>query len=109
MSGFIPFERFKEIQLRIGKVLSVENHPAADKLYIMKLDLGDKVIQSVAALKPYITKENLEGKLVAVVCNLEPAMLRGVRSEGMLLAAQEGEKVVLLVPETDIAVGSPIK
>jgi methionyl-tRNA synthetase len=109
MSEYVSFEQFKKIELRIGRIVSVENHPAADKLYIMKIDIGGKLVQSVAGLKPYITKEALENRLVAVVCNLEPAMLRGVRSEAMLLAAQEGEKVVLLVPETEISVGSIVK
>ena len=108
MGEYVPFERFKELELRIGRVVSVEEHPDADKLYIMKVDVGGRTLQSVAGLKPYIPKERLEGKLVAVVCNLEPAMLRGVRSEAMLLAAQEGERVVLLVPEEEIGTGSVI-
>lgn len=109
MSGYVSFEKFNEFELRIGRIISVEDHPNADKLYIMEIDIGGRTIQSIAGLKPYIPKERLENRLVAVVCNLEPAMLRGVRSEGMLLAAQEGERVVLLVPEEDISVGSIIK
>jgi len=107
--NLVPFQEFSRIRMRVGRVTDVEEHPAADKLFILKVDVGDRVIQSVAGLKPYMSKDALKGKLVAMVTNLEPAMLRGVRSEGMLLAAQEGERVVLLVPESDLSPGAEIR
>ncbi|RKY15261.1 MAG: methionine--tRNA ligase, partial [Planctomycetota bacterium] len=97
--GTISFEEFLRIEMRVGRVESVEDHPGADRLYILRVNIGDRTIQTVAGLKPYMSKEALKGRLVVVVVNLEPAMLRGVRSEGMILAAQEGERVVLLVPD----------
>lgn len=105
----ISFEEFKRLDLRVGRVEKVEDHPGADKLYILRINIGDRVIQTVAGLKPYMEKGNLEGRLVGVVVNLEPAMLRGVRSEGMILAAQSGDKVVLFVPESEIEPGAQIR
>lgn len=105
----IPFQEFKRIDLRIGKVLSVENHPNADKLYVLKVDLGeDGERQLVAGLKDYYTAEQLSGKQIVVVANLEPATLRGVESQGMLLACKDGERVMVLQPDGDAAPGSPI-
>jgi len=107
--GTVSFEEFSRIEMRVGKVESVEDHPGADKLYILRINIGDRTIQTVAGLKPYMGKDTLEGRLVVVVTNLEPAMLRGVRSEGMILAAQEGERVVLLVPDGEIGAGARIR
>ena len=95
----ISFEEFKKLELRIGKIVSVADHPNADKLYVMKIDLGGETRQSVAGLKSYYKPEELEGMIVAVVANLEPAKLRGVESQAMLLAAQEGDIVSCLQPD----------
>jgi len=104
----VTFDEFKKLDLRIGKVISVENHPQADKLYIIKIDVGTEVKQSVAGLKPYFTPEQLINKTVAVVANLQPAMLRGMESQVMMLAASAGSEVVLLTPEKPIPAGSKI-
>ncbi len=76
--------------LKVGKVLSVEDHAGADKLYILKV-FTDKEITLVAGIKQWYTKEELIGKHIIVVSNLKPAKLRGIRSEGMLLVALEDE------------------
>jgi len=105
----LSFEDFKKVELKVGKVVSVEDHPNADKLMVMKVDLGEEEPRVlVAGLKGYYTGEELVGKLIVVVANLEPARLRGVESRGMLLAAQGGEKVVILTLEKDIAPGAPV-
>ncbi len=104
----ISFMDFKKTELRIGEVVSVENHPNADKLYVLKVNTGDGERQLVAGLRPYYKPEELQGKKVVVVVNLDPAVLRGQKSEGMLLAAQDGSSVVILVPERDVRPGSPI-
>ncbi|MBW2967116.1 methionine--tRNA ligase [Candidatus Woesearchaeota archaeon] len=88
--------------LRVAKIESVEDHPDAGKLYVMQIDIGTEKRQLVAGLKAYIPRENLLGKKIVVVCNLKPAKLRGVESNGMLLAADDGKKVVLLeAPDSD--------
>lgn len=105
----VSFDEFTKIDLRIAKVLSVEAHPNADKLYVLRVDLGDGERQLVAGLKSWYTSEQLVGKSVVVVANLEPASLRGVESEGMLLACQDGERVMILQPEGEAAPGSKVR
>jgi len=104
----ISFDDFKKIDLRVAKITSAENHPNADKLLVLKADLGGEERQLVAGLRGYYTPEQLEGKSVIVVTNLQPAVLRGVESRGMLLAVQDGDQVVLLVPDGEVAPGSRV-
>ena len=105
----ISITDFQKVQLLVGRIVSVAEHPNANKLYVMQLDIGGETRQSVAGLKPYYTPEELTGKLVAVVANLEPVVLRGVESQAMILAASEGAKVVFLTPEKDVGVGATIR
>ncbi|MBI5778783.1 MAG: hypothetical protein HZA49_04950 [Planctomycetes bacterium] len=141
----ISFDDFKKLDIRIAKVLSVENHPNADKLYILKVDIGpsaslpigtaspagantvagapeQKAVESdpagrdirqcVAGLRPFISPERLLNRHVAMVVNLQPAMLRGMESTAMLLAASTetlaGREVVLLLPEKELPPGSKV-
>jgi len=104
----VPFVEFKKLDIRVAKVLSVENHPNADKLYVLKIDVGGEQRQIVAGLRAYYTPEQLQGKSIVVVTNLEPALLRGVESQGMLLAAQDGPKVLLLQPDAAAAPGARV-
>jgi methionyl-tRNA synthetase len=105
----ISINDFKEIDLRVGTITHVGEHPNADKLYLFTVDLGgDEERTLVAGLKNYYTPDQLLGKQVAVIANLEAAEVRGVRSEGMLLAAQDGETVSILTTEKTIANGSKI-
>ena len=84
------------LDLRIGKVVSVEHHANAEQLYIVQLDMGNERRQLVAGLRKYYTPEQLEGKHVVVCTNLKPAKIRGVTSQGMMLAADDAERVVVL-------------
>lgn len=106
--GLVSFEEFKRMDLRVAQVTEVRDHPNADKLYVIQLDIGGETRQTVAGLKGHYTPEELTGKRVAAICNLAPAVLRGERSEAMLLAAQQGDTVVLVVPEGEVAPGSKI-
>lgn len=83
------------LDLRVAKVEKVSDHPEADKLYILDIDVGHKR-QIVAGIKPYYKKEELEGKNIVVVSNLKPAKLRGIVSQGMLLAAEKDGIVKVL-------------
>ena len=106
----VPFADWQKIDFRVGKILSVENHPNADKLYVLRVDLGSETRTVVAGLRKHYTPEELVGKLVVVFANIEPVLLRGVKSEGMILAAVDGEEnVVVLSPEKDVAVGSKVR
>jgi methionyl-tRNA synthetase len=105
----ISFAEFKNVDMRIARVLSAEGHPNADKLLLLKVDLGSEgERQLVAGLKGHYTPEELVGRNVVVVFNLEPATLRGVESQGMVLACQDGDNVILLQPEKDAAPGSAV-
>jgi methionyl-tRNA synthetase len=107
----IPFAEFQKIDLRVGKITKVQPHPDADKLYILLVDLGEGEhnIQLVAGLKGYYKEEELMNKQIVVVRNLQPATLRGVESQGMLLAAEFKGKVVLISPEKNIETGAKIR
>jgi len=105
----LTFDEFKRMDLRIAKVLSVEDHSNADKLYVIKADIGNgEVRQIVAGIRPFYAKEALVGKSVVMICNLQPAKLRGVESQGMLLAAHGGDAIVVLAPEKDVPPGSKV-
>jgi len=81
------------VELRVAKIVEIERHPSADKLYVEKIDLGGETRTIVSGLVPYYTEEELLGHNILLVHNLKPAMLRGVESQGMLLAAESGETV----------------
>ena len=105
----IPFNDWKKMDLRVGKILEVKDHPNADKLLVFKVDLGDEVRTIVAGIKNYYKKEELKGRKVVVFVNLEQRELRGIKSEGMILAAVKDNKVILLQPEKDIDIGAVIQ
>ncbi len=107
----ITFDQFKQLEIKTGKILSVEDHPNADKLYVMKADLGGEERQLVAGIKPwYPDARSLVGKSIVVVTNLEPAKIRGVESTGMLLAASAPDRsdIVLLTLDRDLPPGCAI-
>jgi methionyl-tRNA synthetase len=107
--GLVAFEDFMKMDLRVGRILSVEDHPKADRLYIIKVDIGgSEPRQIVAGLKKFYSRDDMVGKKIIVVSNLQPAKLRGVDSNGMLLAAESGEIVSLLTIDKDVEPGSKI-
>ena len=106
----VSYEDFAKLELRIAEIKEVCDHPNADKLYLFKIDVGEEQPrQIVAGLKPYIPPEKLIGRKIVIVANLEPVKLRGEESQGMLLAAQDGEHVTVLTPAEDVAPGSQVR
>ncbi|MDD4899583.1 MAG: methionine--tRNA ligase subunit beta [Candidatus Omnitrophica bacterium] len=105
----ITIEDFRKLELRVAKIKEVLDHPNADKLYLLTLDLGDRQKQVVAGIRAYYQKEDLVGKLVVVVDNLEPAILRGVESQGMILAASDENGIVVVSPQKEVKLGSVVK
>ena len=105
----INIQDFSEIDLRVAEIKAVEEHPDADKLLVLKIDAGDGEKQLVAGIKNHYSAEELIGRKNIVVNNLAPAVLRGMESQGMLLAAKDGDKVVLLTTEKDVASGSRVQ
>lgn len=104
----IKFDQFKALDIRIAKIISAEDHPDADRLYIVTVDIGGATKKVVAGIKKHYTKEELVNKPVVVVTNLEPATIRGVSSEGMILVAKDNEKLAFLTPEKEVSVGSAV-
>jgi methionyl-tRNA synthetase len=108
--GLLDIAEFQRMLLRVGVVRSVEDHPKADKLYVLRVDLGNEIRQIVAGLREKIPRERLLGARVVVVANLKPAVLRGVESQGMLLAAEDATgTVVPLTTAGDIQPGAKIR
>ncbi len=108
-TGKITIDEFGKVELRVATITAAELHPKADKLLVLKIDLGTEERQLVAGIRGHYTPEELVGKQIVVVANLQPAMLRGVESQGMLLAASDGEHVIVLSPEKPIATGARVK
>ncbi len=104
----VNFKDWQNLDFRVAEVLEVEDHPDADKLYVLKIKLGDEKRTIVAGIKNSYSKEELIGKKIIVFANLKPAILRGVKSEGMLLAASDKDKVVVLTPDKEIQSGAKI-
>lgn len=104
----VSFQEFKNMDLRVARILEVQDHPNADKLYVLKVETGEEPRTLVAGIRAHYSKEELAGKLIVVITNLEPATIRGVKSEGMLLAAQDSGRIVILTPEKEVAAGSKI-
>jgi methionyl-tRNA synthetase len=110
MANPIAYDDFAKVELRVARVLEARPHPNADKLMLLQIDVGDEQKQIVAGIRQHYTPEQLVGKKIVVVNNLAPAMLRGEASQGMLLAATSGERVILLtVDDPDCVVGAKIK
>lgn len=105
----VTLEEFKKLELRIAEILSVTPHPGADRLYVVRIRVGETEKTVVAGIRAHYTESELVGKRVVVVDNLAPAQIRGVTSEGMLLAASEGDRLTLVVPEREISSGTPVK
>ncbi len=104
----ISYDDFKKLDLRVGTITQVADHPNADKLYLITVSLGTQVRTLVAGLKNYYSPDQLQGKQIVVVANLEPATVRGVESDGMLLAAQSDGAVSIISPEKPIDNGAKI-
>jgi methionine--tRNA ligase beta chain len=110
MADPIAYDDFAKLELRVARVLEARPHPNADKLLLIQIDVGDTQKQIVAGIRQNYAPEQLVGKLIVVVNNLAPAMLRGETSNGMLLAATSGERVILLTADdAECQVGSKIK
>ena len=108
---FIEFDQFMAVDIRIGRIDSVEDHPDADKLYVVRIDDGTEAGRTVCAgLKEFYQPDEMTGLHVAFVANLKPRKLRGVMSEGMMLAADDGKGgVCLLTVDSKMTPGSEVR
>lgn len=104
----INFEDFKKVLLKVGTILDVSDHPNADKLYVIKVGIGNNETRTiVAGIKEYYKDKNsLIGKNVIVVSNLNYREIRGIKSEGMLLASSNNNELTLITTDRNIPAGS---
>ncbi len=105
----MTIDEFRKIELKVATIKKVEPHPNADRLYIVEVDLGTETRQLVAGIRLHYTPEQLIGRQVAIVTNLEPATIRGVQSNGMLLAASDDQGLSILTLDRPIAPGGIVK
>lgn len=111
MEGIVEFKDWEKLDLRVAQIVKVEEIEGADRLYKLTLDvgeIGERII--CAGIKEHYSKEELEGKKIIYFSNLKPRKMRGIESQGMLLAAstENHEKVVLISPEKEIENGSMV-
>lgn len=110
MTDAIDFSEWKKLDIRVGQIKAAEDHPNADKLIILRVDVGEER-QLVAGLRGYYRPEELVGKKVVVFVNLKPIKLRGIQSQGMVLAAVDTaqDNVSLLTVDHDVPNGARIE
>lgn len=99
---------FKKLELKVAKILSAEEIPGADRIWKLEVDNGSEKKQVVAGIKAHYPKETLIGRSVIIIDNLEPAVIRGVESRGMLLAAKDANSLVLVGLDKELPPGSPV-
>jgi methionine--tRNA ligase beta chain len=104
----ISIDQFRNVELKIATIKSAEPHPNADKLMVLQIDLGTEQRQILAGIRNHYTPEELIGRQIVVVANLEPAKLRGLESQGMLLAASDEGRVIILTPEKNVQPGAKV-
>ena len=106
----ISFEEFKKLDLRVAKVIEAEGVKDSKNLLRLKIDLGEEKRQIIAGISQYYQPENLIGKEIVVIVNLEPKTLLGLKSHGMLLAAEDEnqKEPVLLIPDKEVPPGTKI-
>ncbi len=105
----LTFEEFLKLELKIATIKDVRPHPKADKLYCLDVDVGGVTKQLVAGIRAFYAEESLKGKQIVVVDNLQPATIRGIESQGMLLAATDEEGISVLSPDRHVKEGSKVK
>ena len=105
----ITIEQFQQVELRVATVKEATEHPNADRLLVLKVDLGGEERQIVAGIRAHYDPATLVGTQVVVVANLEPATLRGVQSQGMLLAASGEGTLAVVRPAAPVPAGAVVR
>jgi methionine--tRNA ligase beta chain len=108
--GRINFDDFKKLDIRIGTITEIKKVDGADKLLCLKVNLGNEERQIVTGIYEfYPNYQELVGKQVPILANLEPRIIRGLESQGMILAADSEDKAVLLYPSEKVISGSKVR
>jgi methionyl-tRNA synthetase len=109
-NGLIGIDDFAKVDFRVAEVVKAEKHPKADKLLVLTLNVGDHTRQVVSGIAQHYTPESLVGKKLVLVANLKPAVLRGVESQGMILAGEDDQgRIVVVTPEQDLPPGAKVR
>jgi methionyl-tRNA synthetase len=111
MAEKINFSDWEKLDLRVGEIIKVEEIKDADKLYKLRVDIGEEIRVVCAGIKEYYSRDELKGKKIIFLANLAPRKLKGIESQGMILAAvnKNESEVVLISPESDIEIGAKIR
>jgi len=105
----ITFDDFMKLDIRIGTVTAAEKVQGADKLIRLELNMGGETRQVVAGMAHTYAPEAFMGKQVPILVNLEPRKLRGIESQGMILAVDVGGKPIMLIPDREVPSGSTVR
>lgn len=105
----INFEEFQKIDLRVARVITAEKVEGSEKLLKLQIDLGEEKRQIIAGIQQFYQPEDLTGKEIVVVANLEPRVIFGLESQGMLLAADDKGQPVILKPDEEVPSGTQIR
>jgi len=106
--GLVTIDDFFKTQLKTAKVLEAEKIEGADKLLKLQIEIGSEKRQLVAGIAQFYAPEDIIGKTIVVVANLQPAKIRGVESQGMLLAAKQGKELKLVTVDGEISSGASV-
>jgi len=113
IEGLIDFSDWSKLDLRVGQIVKVEDIEGADKLYKLTIDVGEEIGERIvcAGLKEFYSKKDLKNKKIILFVNLTPRKMKGIESNGMILAAcsDDDNKVVLIAPEDEIKIGSRVR
>jgi len=107
----INFSDWEKLDLRVGEIINVEEIENADKLWKLSIDIGKEIRTVCAGIKKHYSKDDLKGRKIILLSNLAPRKLKGIESNGMVLAAvsEDESQVILLSPESDIEIGSKVR
>lgn len=103
------YEDFQKLEIKVAEIESVSPHPNADRLYVLGIRVGEVKKTIVAGIRAHYTEDELKGKKIVIIDNLEPAVIRGVESNGMLLAASNETMLSLIGPDRPITDGAKVK
>lgn len=109
MDERITIDEFKQVQLRVATIREAQPVPKSTKLLKLTLDLGDETRTIVAGIAENYAPDQLIGKQIVIVANLQPAVIRGIVSEGMLLAADVNDRAILVAPDREVPNGSVVR
>jgi methionine--tRNA ligase beta chain len=106
----LTIDEFGRLDLRVATIAEAAAHPNADRLVVLQIDLGTERRQLVAGIRAHYDPAELVGKQIVVVANLQPARLRGIESQGMLLAASDADgRLAIVTPDRAVAAGAAVK